>query len=186
MSARILVLYDDPDIRQVLLDRLRSWGYRVETKLNGDQALAALCREKFDGVLFDIETPKVETLSTLLQLRATHPVMPVVMLTGWPDMKRVIQVALGGGPQAYLLKPFDAAQLQDVVERCFGPSSRCLQDAHANTKQLSGLLPICSSCKKIRDDKGCWHPVEVYVRDHSEADFTHGICPECVDKIYPT
>jgi len=60
-----------------------------------------------------------------------------------------------------------------------------LQQALDNIRRLSGLLPICSSCKKIRDDKGYWQEVELYVRDHSEADFTHGICPECARKLYP-
>ena len=60
-----------------------------------------------------------------------------------------------------------------------------LQDALAEVKTLSGLLPICSSCKKIRDDEGNWNHIEVYIRDRSEADFTHGICPECRKKLYP-
>jgi hypothetical protein len=60
-----------------------------------------------------------------------------------------------------------------------------LQDALANLKVLRGLLPICSHCKKIRDDAGDWQAVEVYVRDHSNADFSHSICPECLTKMYP-
>lgn len=60
-----------------------------------------------------------------------------------------------------------------------------LQEALARVKQLSGMLPICSSCKKVRDDKGYWNQIEVYIRDHSEAEFTHGICPECFKKLYP-
>lgn len=60
-----------------------------------------------------------------------------------------------------------------------------LQDALTNLKVLRGLLPICSHCKKIRDDAGDWQAVEVYVRDHSNADFSHGICPECLIKMYP-
>ncbi len=60
-----------------------------------------------------------------------------------------------------------------------------LQDALANVKSLSGLLPICASCKKIRDDKGYWSQVESYIQTHSEATFTHGICPDCVKKWYP-
>jgi hypothetical protein len=52
-------------------------------------------------------------------------------------------------------------------------------------KILHGLLPICASCKKIRDDKGYWTQIESYIKDHSEADFTHGLCPECVEKLYP-
>jgi len=60
-----------------------------------------------------------------------------------------------------------------------------LQDALAKVKILSGFLPICSNCKKIRDDKGYWNQIEAYIRDHSEADFSHSICPECAKKLYP-
>jgi PAS domain S-box-containing protein len=60
-----------------------------------------------------------------------------------------------------------------------------LQEALANIKTLSGLLPICSSCKNIRDDKGYWHQVEAYVQNYTEANFTHGICPDCAKKLYP-
>jgi len=60
-----------------------------------------------------------------------------------------------------------------------------LQTAFAKVKTLSGLLPICSHCKKIRDDKGYWNQIETYIRDHSEAEFSHGICQECAKKYYP-
>jgi hypothetical protein len=60
-----------------------------------------------------------------------------------------------------------------------------LQKALTEVKTLSGLLPICSSCKKIRDDEGYWQQIEEYIRDHSEADFTHGICNDCVKELYP-
>ena len=59
---------------------------------------------------------------------------------------------------------------------------RELEDALAKVKTLSGMLPICASCKKIRDDKGYWMQIESYVRDHSEAEFSHGVCPECAKK----
>ena len=60
-----------------------------------------------------------------------------------------------------------------------------LQEALARVKVLSGMLPICTSCKKIRDDKGYWNQIEVYIRDHSETEFTHSICPDCFKKLYP-
>lgn len=60
-----------------------------------------------------------------------------------------------------------------------------LEEALAEVKKLSGLLPICSSCKKIRDDNGYWNQIENYIRDHSEADFSHSLCPECAKKLYP-
>ncbi len=61
-----------------------------------------------------------------------------------------------------------------------------LQEALANVKRLSGLLPICASCKNIRDDEDYWHQVEVYIHTHTEADFSHSICPDCTQKLYPT
>ncbi|MFA5182361.1 MAG: PAS domain S-box protein [Syntrophales bacterium] len=60
-----------------------------------------------------------------------------------------------------------------------------LQKALSEVKKLSGLLPICASCKNIRDDKGYWKQIESYIRDHSEAEFSHGICPDCAKKLYP-
>lgn len=60
-----------------------------------------------------------------------------------------------------------------------------LQSALTRVRQLSGLLPICASCKRIRDDQGYWNQIEVYISEHSDADFSHGLCPECVAKLYP-
>jgi len=60
-----------------------------------------------------------------------------------------------------------------------------LQNAHNEIKTLSGLLPICASCKKIRDDKGYWNTIEIYIQNHSDAKFSHGICPKCKKKLYP-
>lgn len=60
-----------------------------------------------------------------------------------------------------------------------------LKDALSKIKTLSGMLPICTSCKKIRDDKGYWNQIETYIKHHSEAEFSHGICPECAKILYP-
>jgi hypothetical protein len=64
-------------------------------------------------------------------------------------------------------------------------NNKALQTALNEVKTLKGILPICASCKKIRDDKGYWNQIESYIHDHSEAEFSHGICPECVKKMYP-
>ncbi|MBI1881559.1 MAG: hypothetical protein HYR94_25540 [Chloroflexi bacterium] len=60
-----------------------------------------------------------------------------------------------------------------------------LQQALTTVKALSGIIPICSACKKIRDEAGDWHPPEVYIRDRSEAEFSHGLCPDCARQLYP-
>lgn len=60
-----------------------------------------------------------------------------------------------------------------------------LKTALEKVKQLGGLLPICANCKKIRDDNGYWNQIELYIREHSEAEFSHGICPDCAQELYP-
>ena len=80
---------------------------------------------------------------------------------------------------AWLLK------LDEALREWDSPEAKELQEALSKVKALSGLLPICASCKKIRDDKGYWNQIESYIRDHSEADFSHSICPGCKKKLYP-
>jgi hypothetical protein len=79
---------------------------------------------------------------------------------------------------------------QEITERKRAEAAReqliaDLQDALAQVRTLTGLLPMCASCKKIRDDHGYWQAVEVYIRQHSDADFSHGLCPDCARKLYP-
>jgi hypothetical protein len=74
---------------------------------------------------------------------------------------------------------------QENLETRIAERTHDLTEALAQVKQLSGFLPICASCKKIRDDQGYWRQVEEYIRDHSEAEFSHSICPECAKKLYP-
>jgi PAS domain S-box-containing protein len=73
--------------------------------------------------------------------------------------------------------------ITDITERV--RMEEALRESLAKIKTLGGLIPICASCKKIRDDKGYWQQVEVYIRDHSEAEFSHGLCPECAQRLYP-
>jgi hypothetical protein len=63
-------------------------------------------------------------------------------------------------------------------------TTRALQDALSQIKTLKGLIPICASCKKIRDDKGYWNQLETFIQEHTEAEFSHGICPDCMKKLY--
>jgi len=96
----------------------------------------------------------------------------------------------------YLIQPLFRAmassrdELRDMNEKLSSLSAEQttliakLQDALAKIKTLRGMLPICASCKKVRDDKGYWSQIEVYVRDHSEAEFTHGLCPDCAKKYF--
>ena len=76
-------------------------------------------------------------------------------------------------------------QKMDELESHVAERTRKLQQALANVKSLSGLLPICAGCKKIRDDKGYWSQVESYIQQHSEARFSHGMCPDCSQQYFP-
>jgi hypothetical protein len=82
---------------------------------------------------------------------------------------------------ALQLEMLERIRIQEQNEKLIGE----LETSLANVRKLSGLLPICSACKKIRDDKGYWNQIESYITTHSEADFTHGICPDCVRRLYP-
>ncbi|MES0349732.1 MAG: PAS domain-containing protein [Desulfobacteria bacterium] len=100
-----------------------------------------------------------------------------------PILKTVVSVILAG--RKHLLESFlditERKQAEEERERLIGE----LQEALAEVKTLSGLLPICASCKSIRDDQGYWQQIEAYIRDHSEAEFSHSVCPECARKLYP-
>jgi len=95
----------------------------------------------------------------------------------------------------FTMIPWDCQQailatLRDVTERVKVEEERerlirDLQEAMEKIKTLKGLLPICANCKKIRNDDGYWQQIEVYIHEHSDADFTHGICPECMKTLYP-
>jgi sigma-B regulation protein RsbU (phosphoserine phosphatase) len=124
----------------------------------------------------------------------------IILTTAHSDAS-VLLNSIDAGIDKYILKPVDVDVLFSAMENCARTVmlerkiqeqnkekdeliSR-LQDALDNIKKLSGLLPICSSCKKIRDDKGYWNQIEQYIAEHSEAEFSHGICPDCVRKLYP-
>lgn len=72
-----------------------------------------------------------------------------------------------------------------IASQLMQKKNKKLEEAIAEIKQLKGIIPICASCKMIRDDDGYWHQVEVYVKEHSDAEFSHGLCTDCVEKLYP-
>jgi sigma-B regulation protein RsbU (phosphoserine phosphatase) len=124
-----------------------------------------------------------------------HPNQPpyIIMLTAKTEKADII-AGLEAGANDYLSKPFNPGELRARVEvgrrmiemqRALTAKVAELHHALDHIKTLRGIVPICSNCKKIRDDQGFWNQVENYVRDHSEAQFTHGICPDCLVKLYP-
>jgi CheY-like chemotaxis protein len=119
-KQRILVVDDDPDIRQLLQDRLQAEGYLVCTAVDGRSALAALQQQSLDGLILGIGMPDIDGLQVLHQVRDKYPTMPVVMITAVEARERAM-LAMQAGAQAYLLKPFDQTQLKHVVDYWFRP-----------------------------------------------------------------
>jgi len=122
LSKKILVVDDDPDIRQILLDRMSSFGYAVETAIEGCEALEALRRGGFDGMLLDVRMPKIDGLEVLRRTRQSHPDLPVVMVTALSVQELAAQ-AVTQGACACLIKPFDPVQLKQVAEQYFGAAA---------------------------------------------------------------
>jgi sigma-B regulation protein RsbU (phosphoserine phosphatase) len=125
-------------------------------------------------------------------MRAEPHVRPayIILLTARTGRENLIQ-GLDAGADDYVTKPFDFDELRARVQvgvrvvelqNALSERVRELEEALSRVKQLQGLLPICSYCKKIRDDRNYWQQVEGYISEHSEAQFSHGICPECFEK----
>ena len=116
---RLLVVDDDPDIRQFLIDRLEGCGYAIKAAKTGREAIAALSAEVFDGAILDIGLPEMDGIEVLQYLRSRNLKMPVLIITAAESRERAMR-AVETGAQAYLLKPFNAGQFERVVLQCFG------------------------------------------------------------------
>jgi len=191
--VRVLVVEDDYLVAQMICGQLEQIGYEVAGHaVDGGQAVDLACTIQPDVVLLDIQLPTLNGLEVARRIQARCPT-PIVMLTAHSGMDLVREAsAVGAG--AYLVKPPNAREIERAVTiararfddlMALRRINAELEAALAQVKTLRGLLPICAACKKIRDDQGYWHEVEAYVRAHTEAEFTHGICPECMRKLYP-
>ena len=177
----------DVDLIHEMLPRTGPLNFQVESAARLSGALARLERKDIDLVLLDLGLPDSQGLPTFQALRKAAPGIPVIVLSGNDDKELAI-AAVRDGAQDYLVKGQIGGDLlvraiQYALERERLISE--LREALAQVKTLGGLLPICSGCKKIRDDKGYWSQVESYIASHSEATFTHSLCPDCLKKYFP-
>jgi DNA-binding response OmpR family regulator len=124
----ILVAEDDPDIRQLLQDRLGGMGYRVQPAVDGVTALDAVRTETFQGMILDMSVSTMEGLDVLQEIRKLDQQLPIVMVTASGAKESAVR-AIGLGAQAYMLKPFDVDQLQRVADYWFRPSDRLSWDS---------------------------------------------------------
>jgi DNA-binding NtrC family response regulator len=190
-KPRIMVIDDDPNLRKSLADILRLKGYETVSAENGMEGLALLQHNPVCLALIDIGLPDISGVEVLKRIKADFPSTEVIILTGNATLDSAIEAA-NGGAFSYLIKPYDINQLmlniRRAVEKRQAEEDRErlileLKAALAKVKQLEGIIPICSYCKKIRDDKESWQQLESYITNHSEAFFSHGICPECFIRV---
>jgi phosphoserine phosphatase RsbU/P len=193
---RVLIADDDLTSRIMLASVLEKCGHSVVTATNGGEAWAAL--QQADpprlGIL-DWIMPVLDGAEICRRARASEIERPpyLILLTSRVEKTDIVE-GLDAGANDYISKPFDPLELKARVDvGCrmvsladhLADSIKELREALAQIKTLRGIVPICASCKKIRDDKGYWNQVEAYVSSHSEAHFSHGLCPDCLPRFFP-
>ena len=190
---KVLIAEDQEFINKMIQYKMEGIGHTVIGQaLNGRQAVELTAVLRPDVVLMDIEMPEMDGLEAARLIKEKHP-CPVVLLTSHDDPE-MVRLASQVGVGAYLLKPPSAEEIERALIMAVARFADLtelrrlnneLKIALDNVKVLSGLLPICANCKKIRDDKGYWEAVDGYFTKHSDVQFTHGICPDCIKKYYP-
>jgi PleD family two-component response regulator len=204
-ALRVLYMEDDPVTARIVQAKLEKKGFEVSLASDGGEGLKRLDKESFDIVLVDKNMPVHDGLEVIRIVcrSADETTVSPIMITASGDEKAAVE-AMKLGAADYLVKDPDGqflALLPTVIEQALAKRELAvakrraeeererliveLQEALAEVKALSGLLPICTSCKKIRDDEGYWKQIERYIQERSEAQFSHGICPECAAKLYP-
>jgi CheY-like chemotaxis protein len=195
--VKILVAEDDPVTLHLLRRVLSRRGFEVVAASDGEQAWAILAGPDSPRMaVLDWVMPGLDGIEICSRVRRTpSTVPPYLLLCTALGNKADLIAGLQAGANDYVTKPFDAdelfARLQvgmrvlDLQERMVAQVRRA-EEALARVKQLQGMLPICAYCKKIRDDQNYWQQVESYICSHSEARFSHGICPECFSRELET
>ena len=202
IKAKILAVDDEERNLRLLEALLEPRGYQISQAKDGDEALEQVHREPPDLVLLDVMMPKTDGFEVCRQMKQNPASanIPVIFITSRTDTDSIVEGFESGGID-YITKPFNKAELlaritthialkrsQENLEKRteeLAEKNTHLEEALAQVKELKGLLPICSYCKKIRDDSGYWNQLETYVKQHSHAEFSHGICPGCLKKQFP-
>ena len=191
---RILIAEDDAVSRRILEATLAKWGYEVVVTTDGQQALEALTHPDAPSLaVLDWMMPGLDGSEVCRRVRQAggDRLLYLILLTAKGRKEDIVE-GLTAGADDYVVKPFDRAELKarlNVGERILRLQAELatrvkeLELALSKVKLLQGLLPICCYCKKIRDDQNYWRQVEAYVTSHSEAQFTHAICPDCRENI---
>ena len=194
---RILVAEDDAVTRRILDVTLRGLGWDVVTASDGNAAWQVFETQKGqnapDLAVMDWMMPGLEGIEICRRLRATpgFELVYVILLTSRGD-KEDLAAGLAAGANDYITKPFDPVELEARVrvgERMVKLQTSLaarvteLEEALAHVSKLQGLLPICSYCKKVRNETNYWEQVDSYLASHAGVKLTHGICPDCLETM---
>jgi len=193
-KIKILVVEDEGIVAQDIQNMLIDLGYDAAAMAaSGEEAIGKVMQAQPDLILMDINIQgDIDGIETAEMIRK-HFDIPIIYATAYAGDDILERVKLTD-PFGYIIKPFEKRELKMAVgialykHRLDKERNELvveLETALEEIKTLRGILPICASCKKIRDDEGAWQDVAVYVRDHSEAEFTHGLCPDCMTTLYP-
>jgi len=190
---KVLVAEDEPVSRRILKALLVKWGYEVVAVSDGIEALQTLESEEAPLLaLLDWMMPGMDGIGVCQKIRESIHLKPtyIILLTA-KDQKEDLVLGLQSGADDYITKPFDIRELRARVQvglrvmdlqQALSDRVKELEIALSKVKQIQGLLPICCYCKKIRNDHNYWEQVEKYMIEHSEVQFSHGICPDCFQK----
>lgn len=186
----VLLIEDNPDDARLILRYLANAGtvrYEVTPVDRLQKGLECLTNGGFDVVLLDLGLPDAAAgLDAFEKTHAHAPPIPIIVLTGRDD-DELGNEAVQKGAQDYLVKGQVAGGLLGrSIRYAIGRQKLLTQLEHfaREINTLRGFLPICASCKKIRDDKGYWTQIEAYISTRTEVEFSHGICPDCAIKLY--
>ncbi len=179
----VLVAEDDPVTAKVLEIMVETLGGTPVVTTNGVEAWEAYQKLTPRIVLTDWQMPEMTGIELCKKIRAREQMeySYIIVLTGTFTRKENYKEAMASGADDFLRKPYDrdelAARLR-VAERIIS--------FHSQVRELRQLIPICSYCKSIRNDKNYWQQIETYLHGYTGSQFTHGICPACVQKYFPT
>jgi DNA-binding response OmpR family regulator len=192
--VHVLIAEDDRVTGEILARTLQRWNYRTTLLSDGAQAWEKLhAASEATLAILDWMMPGMDGPDVCRRVRQELPLANMYLLLVTARESRGDVVAgLDAGADDYIIKPFDPEELRARVAvgaRVLGLQQKLaervadLQTALSNVKQLRGLLPICSYCKRIRGDDQYWQQVEGYIAQHSDAQFSHGICPTCYANV---
>jgi DNA-binding response OmpR family regulator len=199
-NLKILVTDDDPDLRMVATTILEKAGYEILEATTGQECLDTVRKFRPDLVLLDVMLPDISGIDVCMQIKAdTQLQTSVILLSGVLVSSEYQAEGLNVGADGYITRPVSNKELLARVhsmariilaeeklrekERDQEKLIMKLQEALAEIKTLRGFIPICAACKKIRDDEGYWNRLEEYISQRTDAVFSHGLCPECADKM---